>query len=522
MSKFNQLRSGSVVPVTSPIQSTPTMASTHEGGSGFGRDPKSELFLLAVSRFSSEDTFYEQKSDSDKRFAQLIHINAQRDPDWTARFLKWLRSEGNMRTASIVGAAEFVRASLATGGAVELLSGVTNRAVVASVLQRADEPGELLAYWISKYGKNIPKPIKRGIGDAVEKLYTEFNYLKWDSDKRSVRFADVLEMTHPSTGERPLFKKIIDDRHNREGQLISYGLPMLRARAELMSVPVLQRRALLHTPETLASAGMTWESVAGWLQGPMDAQAWEAIIPSMGYMALLRNLRNFEQANISQSSTDYVNAFLSNPERVAKSRQFPFRFLAAYKNTHSLKWGQSLENALNHSLKNIPELDGKTLILIDTSGSMKFSNSKNTEMTFMDSAILFGLAVAQRCEKPTVVSYSSISQEFPIIKGESLLKAMQRFEPLRFQAGTNTWGAVSKHYTNHDRIIIVTDEQSHDYYGQYRAPENVPMYVWNLAGYRYGTMPSGKGNRHTFGGLTDQAFRMIPLLEAGQSQEWPF
>ncbi|WP_410649219.1 hypothetical protein [Amycolatopsis sp. cmx-4-54] len=44
----------------------------------------------------------------------------------------------------------------------------------------------------------------------------------------------------------------------------------------------------------------------------------------------------------------------------------------------------------------------------------------------------------------------------------------------------------------------------------------------NLAGYQHGHSTSGRGNRHTFGGLTDQAFRMIPLLDAGRSADWPF
>ena len=71
---------------------------------------------------------------------------------------------------------------------------------------------------------------------------------------------------------------------------------MIAARAALMALPVQDRRAVLDQPERLSAAGMTWESLAGWLQGPLDAAAWQAVIPSMGYMALLRNLRNFDDA----------------------------------------------------------------------------------------------------------------------------------------------------------------------------------------------------------------------------------
>lgn len=78
----------------------------------------------------------------------------------------------------------------------------------------------------------------------------------------------------------------------------------------------------------------------------------------------------------------------------------------------------------------------------------------------------------------------------------------------------------------HDRVIIVTDEQAwFDSRGSdptCAVPADVPVYTWNLAGYQYGHGPAGVGLRHTFGGLTDAGFAMIPLLEAGRDGDWPF
>ena len=71
-----------------------------------------------------------------------------------------------------------------------------------------------------------------------------------------------------------------------------------------------------------------------------------SVIPSMGYMALLRNLRNFDEAGISDERARYVREVLADPERVAKSRQFPYRFWSAYKNVPSLDWASTLEKAL--------------------------------------------------------------------------------------------------------------------------------------------------------------------------------
>ncbi|EFF90378.1 conserved hypothetical protein, partial [Streptomyces sp. e14] len=174
----------------SPVATTGRALRTYEGGRGHERDARSELFLLAVSNMVSQQTFYESAGDRDDRFARLVRELAVADPSWTAGLLGWLRGEGNMRTASLVGAAEYVRARL-TAGATD---GPTGRQVVASVLQRPDEPGELLAYWTAAYGRNVPKPVKRGVADAVRRLYHPKSLLKYDTASKGYRFG-----RHPST-----------------------------------------------------------------------------------------------------------------------------------------------------------------------------------------------------------------------------------------------------------------------------------------------------------------------------------
>jgi hypothetical protein len=147
-----------------------------------------------------EQTFYETAGARDSRYQALVRQVCVADPVWTAGFLAWLRGEANMRSAALVGAAEFVHARLTDEGTDSLTySLASNRRVIDSVLQRADEPGELLAYWTSRYGRAIPKPVKRGIADAVQRLYTQRALLKYDTASHGFRFADVLDLVHPST-----------------------------------------------------------------------------------------------------------------------------------------------------------------------------------------------------------------------------------------------------------------------------------------------------------------------------------
>ncbi|MFD9435477.1 TROVE domain-containing protein [Streptomyces sp. NPDC060002] len=525
MARFN-VRARKTRP-TSPVTTTGRTLRTHQGGEGHERDARSELFLLAVADFVSQQTFYESGAARDDRFTKLVRELAVGDPSWTAGLLGWLRGEGNLRTAAVVGAAEYVHARLAAG----VTEGPSNRQVVDSVLQRPDEPGELLAYWTATYGRNIPKPVKRGIADAVRRLYSGRSLLKYDTASKGYRFGDVLNLVHaapdpdkPWQGE--LFRYALDRRHHPDTAVPPASNRVLTAHRELMALPVADRRAVVTSQagaERLATAGMTWEALAGWLQGPMDKAAWEAVIPSMGAMAATRNLRNFDEAGVCDEVAARVAAKISDPAEVTRSRQFPFRYLAAYQHAPSLRWAYPLERALGHSLANVPALPGRTLVLVDRSGSMFYARlSDRSELNRADAAAIFGTALALRAADADLVEFGTSSNTIKFRKGESMLKILERFGDL---GGTDTTEAVRRHYRAHDRVLIVTDEQfAASRHGDPtdQVPANVPVYTWNLAGHRAGHGPSGKGNRHTFGGLSDAAFRMVPLLEAADDTRWPW
>ncbi len=535
MAKFN--KAGTRAAVHSPVTSeTVPSGRTYEGAPGHARDTKSELFLLAVTNMVGENPFYEGADERDQRFTELTIAVAHEDPNWTSSFLAWLRAEGNMRSAPLVAAAELVRAKPA---------GMRTRAVVNSVLQRADEPSEILAYWLGKYGKPIPIALKRGIADAVVRLYNERSLLKYDSSDRGIRFGDVVDLTQPAyhhpevrgTWRYDLFGHALDRRHDRD-KPIPESLRTLRARAELMALPVKRRREMLSQPDALRDAGITWEALAGWLQGPMDAAAWAAVIPSMGVMALTRNLRNFDQAGVADEVAQQVTAKLTDPGVIARSRMFPFRFWAAYKHTDSLRWAHALEQALNHSLANVPALDGRTLILVDRSPSMfpgyVFSTPNKSDIALAEQAAVFGAALAIRAAEPTLVEFGGDSHTIPVPKGGSVLRLIEKFGRID---GTDIPSAVRKHLDGHDRVVVVTDEQTRagwlpsNMWGHGGAretriddlvPKHVPVYMWNMAGYKHGASPSGLGNRHTLGGLSDSAFRLLSVLEARTSARWPW
>lgn len=509
MSKFN---TGQTTPrearSTTPISTTTVVAPTHEGGAGFLRDAKSELFLLSVTNMVGEDTFYESATDRDARFAALVRQVTQEDPTFVVKLLPWLRTEAFMRSAPLVAAAEYARAE-----------GPGVRQVVDSVVRRADEPAEMLAYWLGTYGRKVPRGIKRGLADAVRRLYTERNVLKYDGQDKPVRFADVIELVHPEPSneyQALLFKHIIDRRHNRP-DAVPAELAILVEDHRLQRLPVEDRLANL---DAAVRARWSWERLLSWLPAEHKTKAWEALVPNMGYMALLRNLRNIEAAGVDKAVIDAVVARLSDPEAVAGSMQFPYRFLSAWKATQSMTFGPALETALDLSCSNIPELTGDTLVLIDVSSSMNATLSAKTQVQRWEAGALFAFALAKRAERVRVVLFGTNSKEIVVGKASSVLRSIQAVpsQGASLGWGTNAHPALYRHYRGEQRVVIFTDEQVHPHASV--EPQVPVLYTFNLGGYRVAGFEGGKPGRHTLGGFSDATFRLMALVEQFQSGGW--
>jgi hypothetical protein len=540
---------------SSPVKTVPHVETrTHQGGVGFLRESKGELFITAVSNLVGQDSMYESGAAHDLRYQNLVYKVAKEDPWFVAELTRWLRREQNLRTVAIVTAAELA-AALAGQHPAELrqyddrghLGPV--RYAVEGALVRPDEPAELIGYWKSTYPKTqLPKGLKRGIAARVTDLYNERATLKWDPSSGKIRFADVLELTHPrprvSAWQGPLFKHLIDDRHGH-GDDVPATLEMIQHNGWLRAmVAEAGNTSLLLDNEQLKLAGMTWEDVLslGGQHGIDKKTLWEEIIPSMGYMALLRNLRNFSKAGVSNVVKDKVAQKLQDSDEVERSRQLPMRFLSAHRATDGdPQWELALSRALDHSLLNVPKLDKRTLILIDTSGSMQDRLSERSDLKRWDAAVVFGLALAARASSATVVSFASSTRMFQPKTREPLLRQVERWKNEGFflNSGTDTLGAVETYWDqSYDRLVIVTDEQVNHrgYYGWRQrslvnnharldqiVPREVPTYTWNLAGYEAAHLPTdGAHAWHAFGGLNDGAFKMISLLEAGSNAGWPW
>ena len=267
--------------------------TNHEGETAYTISAAMELYSAVVTTSLSEQ-FYEKGKD---RLARIQALIAQNDPLFVAKLAVYAREKMYLRSIPLVLAIEL--AKIHKGD--DLVGKLVNR-----IVQRADEITELLSYYalsneregIKKLGK-LSKQIQKGLAMAFNK-FDEYQFAKYNRDA-AVKLRDALFLVHPKPKDetqQALFNKIVGDTletpYTWETELSALG--QTRFENE-------QARALAFQKK--------WEEL-------IDSQ-------KVGYMAMLRNLRNILQANVGKEHIAKVAAYLSNEKAVLNSKQLPFR-----------------------------------------------------------------------------------------------------------------------------------------------------------------------------------------------------
>jgi hypothetical protein len=329
----------------------------------------------------------------------------------------------------------------------EMARHATHRGLVAEtlerVVQRADELAEFVAIYWSGGRQPLSAQVKKGLASAFGK-FDEYALAKYDR-ANVVRLRDVLFLSHARPADESqaaLWKRLAQNE--------------------------------LATPDT-------WEvalSAAGRAESTEKRAVWERLVADrkLGALALLRNLRNLHAAGVSE---ELVLAALG---AMKTERVLPFRFLAAAR--VAPQWEEALETAMFRSLEGrTARLTGHTVLLVDVSGSMESPLSQRSEMRRTDAAYGVAILLREIAEKVTIYTFSDEAKQVPARRGMALRDALDKSQA---HSGTFLGAALKKVESEcregYDRMVVITDEQSHD---TVHAPSGTG-YVINVASNRNG------------------------------------
>ena len=452
-----------------------------------------EFILRAATTVAKMDSFYEKGEESNKRFVQLARFFGMNDPEFAMKAAWYTRNRFNMRTPTTVILAEAIDAGSAGFG-------VDYSEYVEKSIKRVDDMTELVAYFLAlnkRTGRSrtrMPQVLRKGIARAFTH-FDEYQFAKYTKDEMVVRPRDVMFLTHP--------KPLVDQDVMFEN-ILNETLPL---------------------PET-------WENYI--MVNGSTKKNWTYILDQMGYMGIIRNIRNLLKHTVDVSD---ICTEIADPERVRKSRMLPVQFYTAYKaieNINDVGVGAvkvALSDAMTISAENLDVMHGSTAVFCDNSGSMEHTITPKSTVTFKDVANVFGAMIASRAENSVVCAFGTEVQNARLNARDSALTNVQKIESAgnRVGGGTYTYTCIDfikRNMPEVDRIVFLTDEQGYgrpscyDAIKDLRAKTGIDPYIYTFDIRHYGTtqFPETDRKHCTVGGWADNTLRFINLYErAGTS-----
>ena len=444
-----------------------THARTHEGAPAVPNpNALTELRRSCLAALLFESLFYESGSAHAARVAGLVNAC---DPVAVAALAIEAREQQHLRHLPL-----FLVACLAGHPAIGAHAGLAGR-TLERVIQRPDEIAEFCAIYWAKAGREdgaqrkpgtfvLPRGCRRALGRAFGK-FNAYSLGKYKGETKAIKLADVLRMARPKPKD-----------------------------AEQSALWKALRTGTLKSTDT-------WETE---LSAGNDKKAtFERLLTEgkLGGLATLRNLRNMEQAGVDR-------ALILTRLQGEFKRVLPFRFIAAAHHAPSL--AQALGEAMERQLGDeAATLAGTTIVLVDVSGSMEGRLSAKSELSRLDAACALATLARARGRDVRVFSFSDHLVEVPNYRGMALMQAIPASQP---NSSTYLGQAVTGlNDLRADRLIVITDEQSHD---SVPASTATHAYMVNVGAYQHGV---GFGPWVRISGFSERLLDFVAAHEAPDS-----
>lgn len=491
------------------------VATSHNGNVQEAKTHAQQLYeIITLTLYGNNDAYYESETTIVKRLrAALTACVKANDLDFVANAIVHARTAMHIRTMPLMLTVMFAKELRA-----QKKTYANMRTLVSDVIQRADQITDMLAFSLTEFGqkKAIPTALKRGIADAFNK-FDEYQFAKYNRDN-AVKFTDVMRIVHPepkTLEQGIIFDKIMNSARP-DNQVTAAG-----------------QLATPYTWETqLSDAGKS---------GKDKAEVWTQLIESgkLGYMALLRNVRNFVEAGVSAAVMKKVCDRIADPKEVARSKQLPFRFLTAYNVATELGHNgliRAISRALDASVANLPHIGDNVWIIFDSSASMRsagmnpkarnnygwgYRDNKSYNGSAMDNACLFAAVLAKASAEALNVGVTHFATRAEMIgfnSDDSVMSIYEKFKNNDAGYSTNLDAALrlkSKLGFEPDAVFVISDMQVNRMSGsnlikQFKNTES--KFALNLG--QYEATPVGEMDGwYQLAGWSSALFDFIPAMK---------
>jgi hypothetical protein len=545
MSKFN----------TTP-KKTRKMTTSCDGVKAFEKSIYQDLCDRVLTCFYGQDKFYKSGYKSDKELHKLIDKVGKEDPVFLAKLAVLSREKFNLRSVSHVLTAELSRIVSKLNEKEDVDTSVV-KTVAERVTCRVDDITEIISYLIYNYSKEkttvhgsrhikkkLSKQLRIGLQNSISK-FDAYQLDKYKAAKKEVKLRDIFRILRPKpidSDQAELWKKFMngtlekantwENKISGAGQIDKKGKTKTEVKKEVD-----------------AAKKDNWEQLI--------------LAKKLPYMALLRNIRNIIESGLSEEAHRMALQFLSNETAVEKGKQFPFRYWSAYKaiggnsGYNTSGWGHkntdpfdskyggsgtentrtvrdrylsALNKALWHSGKNVPKMNGNTVIAVDLSASMNTLLSAEGSVTYMEIGAVMGSLAQQYCDKSIIYGFGN--HEKIVAVDERKHNPLDRVKQIMSTSvGHSTNFAsvmqdITKRNIHVDQMFVFTDCQFNGSYNggsslfqdlktyQTKVNKSIKVYEFNLAANDSSTQLDPKNNNYMhLSGWSDNLLKSVVEME---------
>lgn len=498
-------------------------ATSHNGNKQFRKNVEQELFEIVVSTLYGKDGYYESNAQRVTKLRTLVaEVVTKGNLDFIANTIVMARGPMKMRSMPILLTGMFARELREQGKSYPAL-----RQLVTDVIQRADQLTDMYAVALQEFGnkRSIPAAIKKGVADAFNK-FGEYGLAKYNRSG-AVKLRDVLFMVHPKA-------------HNTE-----QGAVYERLRDEALQTPNTWETGLSEIGQLVAEAckekgiekdTTTYNDILDTAKG----EKWTELLETdaLGYMALLRNLRNIHEVEVPDAVLQkHVYDRLANPEEVAKSKQLPFRFLNAMGSVEQFannRLTRALSRALDASFANVPEVGKNIWLILDVSGSMSggWGRRANDDSPIAKAALFTAALVKANADAHNikVTWFSDTAGHYKVNPDDSIMGINDKIMGKIHGGGTNLSAALalkSKLGFEPDTVMVMSDMQvdGNNHYGLDNCARKASTMfkpgtmkvAFDFEAYESTPLGEVEGGWYQLAGWSEKVFDFLPAMRNAQS-----
>lgn len=448
-----------------------------------------ELRRICATGLLWEDSAYEKGSQLAVRIAELV---PKCSPEFVAACAFEARTKMKLRHMPLYLVREMARHD----GHKALVS-----KLLPDIIQRADELAEFLAIYWKEKKQPLSAQVKKGLARAFNN-FGEYALARYNRD-HDVKLRDVAFLVHVKPKDADLLARLVNKTtipaYTKGGNPVPPG-----------------DREHEHIPNPGLKAPDDWERELSQSQDKTASWTRMLVENKLGALAYIRNLRNMTEAGVDRKLiAEYAKTV--NTERV-----LPFRFIIAAKQNKALE--DILEPLMLRAAGERPKLMGKTIAVIDTSGSMTQRISSKSDVTRMQTAAALAILLREQCEDVRI--YATAGSDGGRTHATMQIAPRRGFalaDELEYEKTSPKIGGggiflkqmcdwVLEKEKTADRLIILTDEQDTDHKAN---PKEAPAfakrnYIINVASHSKGV---GYGKWNHIDGWSEAVLDYIQIFE---------